>query len=495
MVLFTLWVLSPFASLFLASLFAKPWSAVSRRMLDGAILVLTLLSLFIYGDVALGPPRAQTAFAFVVVPPLSWLFIGVVVTLAAFASGRLFKARWSRRIFKGFAVSVMFGVLGVGLLLASLWLEHRTSLTLPAPTGPFAVGRMVLDWTDDTTIDRLAPTPTTKRELLVWIWYPSSSRQTSEVGDYVPAQFRAEGAPPSSPILKLLTRDLPNVHSHTIQNAEVSSQQRAYPVVVLRTGASLGVLTYSTLAEDLASHGYFVVGFDAPYRTGVVVFPDGRVIERTPENNPELFENRPKASRLNELLTAWTADIGFVLDQLERLNASDPSGKFTGRLDMTRVGIFGHSFGGAQAAQFCSQDSRCKVGIDIDGRPLGSVVQSGLRQHFMFLLSDQKTSDAEGRQVMADIRSIYDHLPANGRFLVRIRGANHFFFSDDGALLKSHIVLGTLHRLGILGIDGRRQLAVTTYCVHSFFDAYLKTPGASPLTISSPLYPEIQVLD
>jgi len=49
--------------------------------------------------------------------------------------------------------------------------------------------------------------------------------------------------------------------------------------------------------------------------------------------------------------------------------------------------------------------------------------------------------------------------------------------------------------LGILGIDGRRQLAVTAYCVHSFFDAYLKGPGVSRLKISSPLYPEVQVLE
>jgi hypothetical protein len=49
--------------------------------------------------------------------------------------------------------------------------------------------------------------------------------------------------------------------------------------------------------------------------------------------------------------------------------------------------------------------------------------------------------------------------------------------------------------LGILGIDGRRQLAVTAYCVHSFFDAYLKKTDPSRLKISSPLYPEIQVLE
>jgi hypothetical protein len=52
-----------------------------------------------------------------------------------------------------------------------------------------------------------------------------------------------------------------------------------------------------------------------------------------------------------------------------------------------------------------------------------------------------------------------------------------------------------LRGLGVVGIDGRRQLAVTVYCLHSFFDTYLKGAGLSPLTISSPLYPEIQVLE
>src|SRR5437879_13361716 len=81
----------------------------------------------------------------------------------------------ARRIFEGFAVLARLGVLGVAALLGSLWLERRTEITLPTPTGPFAVGRATYDWTDDTKLDTLAPVPGTKRELLVWIWYPSAA--------------------------------------------------------------------------------------------------------------------------------------------------------------------------------------------------------------------------------------------------------------------------------------------------------------------------------
>ncbi len=403
------------------------------------------------------------------------------------------------RIFKGFAILAMLGVLGVAALLLSLWTEHRSAITLPTPTGAFAVGRAIYDWTDDANVDTLAPVAGTKRELLVWIWYPAAAGQSS-ADDYLPAPLRVEVERDLGAVLGgLLTRDLSKVHPHSVGNADVSSQQRTYPVVIMRAGASSEVWNYSTLAEDLASHGYTVVGLDAPYRTSVVVFPDGRAMRRTPENNAELCEGQEPAQQarcVNRVLTAWIADIGFVLDRLERLNTSDASGKFTGRLDMTRVGVFGHSFGGATALQFCHDDPRCKAGIDVDGQPFGSVIQAGLRQPFMFLMSDHsRESDPESRQIMANIQSIYDHLPPNGRLRIVIGGANHFLFSDDGALLKSHIVMRMLRALGVVGLDGRRQLAVTVYCLHSFFDAYLKGTSVSPLKISSPLYPEIQILE
>jgi predicted dienelactone hydrolase len=404
-----------------------------------------------------------------------------------------------RRILKGIVALVLFGLLGVSALLMWLWLERRNEIALPKPTGQFAVGRTVYDWVDDQKLDPLAPTGS-KRELLVWVWYPAAASSSRNIAEYVPDATRQAVEHDRAPLLRLLTKDLSKVHTHSLRDADVSPQQRSYPVVVMRAGASLEVWNYSTLAEDLASHGYVVVGIDAPYRAFVVAFPDGRVIRRLPENNPELCIGRvgeEQARCVDRILTAWTSDIGNVLDRLGQLNTSDPSGNFTGRLDMTRVGVFGHSFGGAQAAQFCSQDSRCKAGIDVDGSLHGSVVQSGIPTPFMFLGSGEGdfSSRAEVRLVEADIKSVYDRLPPNGRLRVSIRGANHFTFSDDGALLRSHTFRWILRKISKLGIDGPRQLAVTSYCIRSFFDAYLKQTTVFRPTISSSLYPEIQILE
>ena len=393
----------------------------------------------------------------------------------------------------------ILGGAGVATLFVSLWFEHRTPVTLPAPTGPFAVGRELYDWTDGRSLDTLAPSPGTKRELLVWIWYPADGKSV-EVNDYLPAPLRRAVERDLGALLyTFLTRDLSKVRDRSFRNAEFSPKSRSYPVLLMRGGGSAEVWNYSALAENLASHGYVVVGFDAPYRTHVVVFPDGRELNRIPQNDPELCEEKTgqkKDGCAIRLLTAWTADMSFVLDRLAQLNSSDASGRFTGRLDMTRVGAFGHSFGGAAAAQFCHEDSRCKAGVDVDGIPYGSVVQSGINHPFMFLLSDHgHESGPANMKAGANMQSIYDRLPPDRRAFLEIRGANHYLFSDDGALLKSHIVTRTLQAFGILGIDGRRQLAVTAYCLRSFFDAFLK--GASPSTpkLTSPLYPEVQILE
>ncbi len=405
--------------------------------------------------------------------------------------GRKFLA-FAKRLIKGFAALAILALLGLTILLALLWREHKTEITLPAPTGHFGIGRTTYTWVNNAETDELAPSRRAKREVVVWIWYPSASTPSAPPAEYLPAPWRLALAQHSGVLMsQFLTRDLSLVRVYSTSDPEVSSEQRSYPVVIMRAGGGALTTDFTTLAEDLASHGYIVVGFDAPYRTFVVVLPDNRVAIRPPANDPENLPSGEANRLINRLLLMWTSDTGFVVSQLERLNAAD-SGKFTGRLDMQRLGMFGHSFGGAQALQFCHDDSRCKAGMDLDGAPYGSVVQEGLKQPFMYILSDhsREASDPASKQIHADFQSIYDRSP-NGRLLITIRGTNHFSFSDQ-MVLKSHYLIGLLRLFGFGRLEGRRGLTITADYVHTFFDVYLKDAPARSLHKPPQLYPEVQ---
>jgi predicted dienelactone hydrolase len=404
-----------------------------------------------------------------------------------------FAKRLFKRILKTIALLALLGVLGLTALFALLRYEHNSRIELPKPTGHFGVGRTTFSWVNNALTDEMAPSPNAKREVKVWMWYPSAAT-SAPPADYLPAPWRSALVQNTGALMRqFLTRDLALIQTHSTSDPDVSPEQRSYPVVILRAGGGALTTDFTTLAEDLASHGYIVLGFDAPYRTFVFVRSDNSVVTRPPANDPEDMPAEQANRLINKLLLLWTSDTSFVVNQLERLNAADPSGKFTSRLDLQRLGMFGHSFGGATSLQFCHDDPRCKAGIDIDGAPYGSVVQDGLKQPFLFILSDHRRelSDPASRQIGADIQSIYNRLP-NGRLFVTIRGANHFSFSDQ-MLQKSQFVIGLLRLLGFGSLEGRRGLAITTDYVHTFFDVYLKDAPAASLDKLSQPYPEVQL--
>ena len=399
----------------------------------------------------------------------------------------------SRRLTRVFCAAAAFAVGGVTAVLGSTWLGRFGETVLPEPTGRFPIGRTTCVWSDPAGTDPMAPQPGTRRELFAWIWYPAVPRRPSQGNaEYLPGPWR-EAVERQNGVLiaDFINRDLSRVRTHSIRDADVSPLERSYPVVLMRGGLATLTTDYTTLAEDLASHGYVVVGIDAPYRSRIVVFPDGRVIARAPQNNADLVGGADQERLAARLAQAWSADLGFALDQLGRLNGSDPTGRFLGRLDMRRIGVFGHSLGGDTALHLCHDDPRVRAGIDVDGLPTGAVIGDGVRQPFMFLLGDHSSeSISESAPVMANIRTIYNRLPPGGRWNIMIRGSNHYMFSDNVALLKNRFLMGGLRTLGLVHIDGRRQLAITAHYIDAFFDAYLKGGPVSALADRSG-YPEI----
>jgi hypothetical protein len=86
MILFTLWVVAPFAAMVLALLLFKKWSVGSRAWFHFFTIIVALGSSGIYGDVAFGTPRPQPAFMFLVVPFVSLIVIGAALLIATLVS-------------------------------------------------------------------------------------------------------------------------------------------------------------------------------------------------------------------------------------------------------------------------------------------------------------------------------------------------------------------------------------------------------------------------
>ncbi len=356
--------------------------------------------------------------------------------------------RWTRRVIVGGVVVGVVIVLGV-------WIEHAIPLELPRPTGSFPVGRT------HRTLDSSSA---------AWLWYPAAA--STPVAPYLPDDIRAEWHRRRPGIINLLTRDLAKVRAHSVADAPFAPLP-GVPGVLFRGGGGGGTLSYQSLAEDLASHGYVVAGLEIKL-----------------DANPETCDGRADedacATKLvNDALRA----MGTAIHELALLSTNDSI--FRDHVDWQQLGVFGHSFGGAQAAAFCASDTRCKAGINIDGRPFGAVIQSGIPVPFMWLLSDHSgEKDAESRRIFGQIQSIYDRQPPATRMQIAIRGANHLTFADDGGLLKSGVLRAVMRVVGVLHINGRRQIEVTAHAVDTFFDAYLKHEG-SARAVASGEFPEI----
>lgn len=88
-VLFILWLLSPFALLGWMHLAATRWTAPTQTALHGVTLAIALASLAIYGNLlTITPAGAPKAAPFVVVAPASWLVIAIAVGAATRISRR-----------------------------------------------------------------------------------------------------------------------------------------------------------------------------------------------------------------------------------------------------------------------------------------------------------------------------------------------------------------------------------------------------------------------
>ena len=328
--------------------------------------------------------------------------------------------------------SVLIATVGIGTALYLSILSPKFSL--PSPTGPYKVGTEVRYVVDENRGDPFSDDPNARRELMVQVWYPADQDSRGPVAPYRDKRATV----PGETYLSL-------VDTHSIVGVPVSGMQARYPLLLYSPPWD-GVRGDNTVqAEELASHGYIVVGMDHPYGSEITVFPDGRIIHsRLVLGSPFLSaaEEEKFVRTVEREVRIRADDATSVLAALERWNAEDPRGTLTGRIDLDRIGIFGFSLGGAVAAQACWLDRRFKAGIDMDGLIAAESLRDGPGAPFLFLLSGSQVEaetnrlivgSAEYRELEFDRRQLArmrELAKSGGGQVVQLDGMRHFNFSD-----------------------------------------------------------------
>lgn len=348
------------------------------------------------------------------------------------------------------------------------WSKRRV-VTLPAPTGPFAVGRQQFSWRDTTRADLLAPDPRAPRELLVWVWYPAARTPATRVAEYLPpAWVKAVSRIPRG-------HRLDRVRAHALDAPSVSDAQQVYPLLIFSPGLGNVPTNYTTLLEDIASHGYIVVAVAHPYSTPEVVFPDGRVV-REAESGLHF--------RFDRTVVVLASDLVAVLSHVKQEH--DRGDPVFMHADPGRAGVFGHSFGGAAAAQALSMDARFVAGADVDGTVFGPVMRTGVRQPFLLMMANLDWTQRLRRtpkltivpRERARVREETFISHAEAASWVNVAHLTHMNVADEAYFYAAH------HRLlELVGarLDGHETQSIVSDLLRGFFGRYLRGETRDPL--------------
>jgi predicted dienelactone hydrolase len=380
-------------------------------------------------------------------------------------------------------------IVAIAMVVGSMTAAAQTPVPfeLPPPTGKARVGTTRWVVTDPQRPETFAPGR--QREVEVLAWYPTNAT-TGETAPYVRSGM--EEVLSFARLAKLgdAYEGLAAVKTHAIIDAPPASSPSRFPVVIFSHGYTGFPSSHTSLAEDLASHGFAVLHVVHPFEAAArlsdgtfVTFTDEKNAMRSPINDV-LNEWKAEGATMEKVVAAtddaerekllrgylatlkhtdqvvrrWVDDVKLVLDRLPK----DGSGAaLAERLDLTRLGAAGHSMGGVMAGQFCVEDRRCKAGLNLDGIPqYGTMIDAKMPAPFMMVYSARP-----GRAGASDY--IYSRA-ASKYYRADVADTLHVDFSE------MNFWGGPLRQRGAFGkIAPERAAELTRLLVREFFSQEL----------------------
>ncbi|RFU34916.1 hypothetical protein B7463_g1373, partial [Scytalidium lignicola] len=259
------------------------------------------------------------------------------------------------------------------------------------------------------------------------------------------------------------------------QHPHHKTKQPSYPPILFSPALDTSRLLYSAIAQQISSAGYVVVTIDHPYDADIVTFPDNRTV---------LAGNISTDAQILLDVDTRAKDISFVLNELtENENIVTSCG-----LEKGKVGLFGHSLGGAAVATTMLRDHRFAGGINMDGTFWGPVISSGLTRPFMLFAHEGKngTNDATWGAIWPKLRGWKKDL--------MLSDSAHYTFSDfpyliDVLGIKSQLPVEVTELVG--SIDGKRDIRILGSYIAAFFDFVLRGRKQPMLDGASAQFPEV----
>ena len=335
-------------------------------------------------------------------------------------------------------------------------------MNLPEPTGPYIIGTKIYQWADNSRMEWFTPAEEDSddvRELVVQVWYPAETETDKPLPYLDNLNLRIDALGVAGNFPGFLASHIDLVKTHSFLNAPTISNKR-FPILILSHGITGFRQMHTSLIEQLTTNGYVVVVPDHTYDCNFTIFPDGH----TADYRSDITGYPDSVNIRRQQLNTRVADIKFILDQLMA------DGELNNIIDFEKVGVLGHSYGGATAIQTAYEDDRFKAVLTLDSwmNPLPEhIIQQGINQPFLYLGrpdwedSDYPTSPARLEQFLEN---------ATGeKFHYILQGARHLDFSDSPLFSPfSDLILETG------SIAAEKAVLLTNTVALSFFDQYLK---------------------
>jgi predicted dienelactone hydrolase len=385
------------------------------------------------------------------------------------------------------------GIRPLRLILSLILLAVSTALpillpvpSIPAPGGSFEVGTRIYELTDESRREIYSGRDEARR-FIIQVWYPSEADSSDERAPWMSnAEVFAPAIATYIDMPSFFLDHLALVKVPAYKESKTAFSENGFPVILFSHGWNGFNAQNTGQALQLASHGYVVAGVQHTYGAVVTVFEDGTIANNNPSALPSGAPDNEYETAAHKLANQWAGDMGFVLDFLQQQN-NDPTSPFFDSLDLTRVGVYGHSTGGGAAIQFCGTDARCKalLGQDPFMRPVSyQVLESGVSQPSFFMFSQVWTDDVNSRNNKL-FNSFYTKLDGPPG-AIAIEGTAHYDFSDLPLLSP------LAPQLGLKGpINGKRVTVIINDYLLSFFDMTLNGKSSNLFESPSP-YTEVK---